>query len=99
MKYDISQAKIARYIELKALAKEFDALSSELKDLLISEKVQIQPGKLSIGLKIKERPNVAWKAEFVKVACEKMAEEISANAPLTTVKEIVIIDRNNPGGS
>ena len=102
----ISQAKLTRYLELKACADELTALRAELIELAVEKKLPCQPGRYALALSARagqRRPE--WRTELVKLASEigkdgeKVAQEITdATKPGKAGYEIAVVDRENPLG-
>ena len=100
----ISQAKLQRYLELKAQESELASLREEILDLAVQRNLPVQPGRFSLIVNpVKGGPNTDWKSTAITLA-EKLGRDKD-----DFVKEIVdkspkkkdyytikISDRENP---
>ena len=94
----ISQKKLARYLELKALVTEFEAIKSELK-WFAEHNVPVAPGKLGLLVEKTPHTSIPWKKEYEGLAGPIIIKQIEKKyAKNTSRTTITVTDKQNPMG-
>ncbi len=89
-KTSISQHKLRRFAELKAMAAEFEVLKKEITAELL-EGADVQDGRLAALVQEVATTSTAWKKEFIALEGDEKAREISARDKGNSVRRTLVV--------